>query len=368
MSNMSNDTLTPANERPLQRRRRSPWRVVFAILSLAAGGWYAMRTAPVKMDAYETARHDEIVNTISPMVEALEQEINPPVLNLVSELPQLTPAFFDKNDSVAYVRLWSTKRELMSEVSRQDSKTILTTAKLPDLGAADALRNAIEWTHDETWRRQIIDIRPIFTEQRDFTDTLSNIAETGKVLPNNKANLYNQQLAIISAAELQVNSYQEISAAMEPMNKAMVIVGGQEDLGSIKQAVELSQTATNALSFALENKRLVFDKTGPLPVALAGQAPPGGLLASIWSDVHARRVMAPVFGNALGDNPIPTAVIVEIGSFSRPYEMWQSVVLACWPSLVALLAALLFLIWPRHKTKKEKAMENYENPPFSFEK
>ncbi|MEI7832908.1 MAG: hypothetical protein WCJ56_06920 [bacterium] len=368
MSNMSNDTLTPTDERPPQRRRRSPWRIVFAILSLAAGGWYAWHTAPVKMDAYEAARHNEIVNTISPMVEALEQEINPPALRSISELPQLTPAFFDANDSVAYVRLWSTKRELMCEVTRQDSKTILTTGKLPDLGAAVALRDAIDWTHDETWRKPIIDIRPIFMEQSSFTDTLSSIVASGKVQPNNKANLYNQQMAIISAAELQINSYPEIRAAMAPMNNALNIVGEKEDLSNIKLAADLSMTAETALSVALENKRMVFDETGPLPQALAGQAPPGGLLASVWQDVSARRVMAPVFGNAFEDNPIPTAVVVEIGSFSRPYELWQSVVLACWPSLVALLVALLFLIWPRHKTKKEKAMENYENPPFSFDK
>ncbi len=368
MSNMSNDTLTPADERPPIRRRRSPWRIFFALLCVAAGGWYAWHTAPPAIDTYEAARRVEITNTVSPMVEALEQEINPPNLKPVSKLPQLTTAFFEANDTVAYVRLWNNKGEMLCEVSRLDSKTILTTPQLPDLGARDAFRMAVDWTHDAEWRKPIIDLRPLLLGQNNLSDSLLATVDSKTITPNTRLDLYLQQQSIYDSVDKQVIFYPELQVATVPMNSILELLSGKEDISNIQAAVDLSQTAETTLSLAVENRRLVFDETGALPQNLAGQAPAGGMLSAIWTVVNARRVMAPIFGNAFGENPIPTAAVVEIGSFSRAYELWQSVVFACWPSFIALLLSILFLVWPRHKTKKEKAMENYENPPFSFEK
>lgn len=368
MSNMSNDTLTPADEYTPQRRRRSPWRIFFALLCVAAGGWYAWHTAPPTIDSYEAARRVEVTNTVSPMVEALEQEISPPNLKPISELPQFTTSFFEENDTVAYVRLWNSKGEMLCEVSRLDSKTVLTSPQLPSMGARDAFQLAVDWTHDADWRKPIIDLRPLLLGQSNLSDSLQATMNSKTITPNTRLDLYLQQQSIYDSVDKQVIFYPELQAATVPINSILELLSGKEDIGNIKAAIDLSQTAETALSLALENRRLVFDETVALPQNLARQAPAGGMLSAIWTEVNARRVMAPIFGVAFGENPIPTAAVVEIGSFSRPYELWQSVALACWPSLIALLLAILFLVWPRHKTKKEKAMENYENPPFSFEK
>ncbi len=348
MSSTCSDTLMSAN-------KRSPWRLVRVILGLmcllAAAGYGALLLPPLVRQAADDQRQLDL-SLVAPSVEGVESLLTVYEHDTRPLADAITPLFAN-DDSVAYVRLWSIDSQILCSLTRHtgglpaENGTVL----LGETGATLALARAKELSHaTPDFSRQVGRAQELARQENEVSDQVGRLVDDGRTDAAARGGIYSLQKDALDLAEPLAADFPDLADAVGEMKDALDKLS-MEDMDSLQAAQHAVESAAGDVSLVLEDFRAIPEDTITLPPVLMDQAPPpanwGG---RVWTAVHGRRTVLPLFLPAANDDLVEPAGFVEVAFYARPGEIIAAPGWRWWPVPALLLAAVLLMLpWRRRK-------------------
>jgi hypothetical protein len=341
MSNTSNDTLMPADDR---RRRGRIVPLILFLLALVYGGLavpWALRAFGPAPDADEQAEAFSLAGPIAETIEAAQATTDTPDIDLYADL--VSPLFADE-DTLAYIRVWDPRGRLAFEVTRDLTVPRAgNAARLPALGIDAALEPLRAQVKDARWVETIGQLQALEQDQGDITALFDAMADPPTTAQRNHV-LVVQDNTLKLTESLREIGLPVADAAADMQRVLDALTGPEPDAATARSA---SEDVESDLTLALTGKRARQDTVATLPAWLA-KAEPG----PHWPFLRGRRVVMPLFVPAATDELIAVSGYAEIVVFTRPLSAMLT--LAAIPAILLLLAALLTALAGRPRGEKKK--------------